>query len=183
MTQHPSSAKPDYYVAPFSPDGELIGIGGRMISELSTKWLGFCNQLIASKGAVFQCKIPLPTLQHITVQVTSGSGTALVSFLVNDHPASSAVALTGQRATAEAEVLRMFVESMRRVPTVQELARTTKPFDCLLAITERPLYGVVLWANQSISESDQQLVQELENHLAAALLAVGDQPRPSASEQ
>jgi hypothetical protein len=162
---------PDYFVAPFAPDGELIGVAGRALAELSPKWLDFCHELLASNGAAFRCPIPLPPLQHITLQVTAGSGTALVSLLVNDQPASSAVALTGRDPAAEAEVLKMFVDSIRRVPLVQQAATTSKPFESLFALAERPVYAVVLWANPRISTEDQELVQELENHLAAALTA------------
>ena len=146
---------PDYFVAPFAPDGEPIGVAGRLLSELSPKWLGFCHELLASKGEAFRCAIPLPPLQHITLQVTAGSGTALVSFLVNDQPASSAVALTGQDPAAEADVLRMFVDSMRRVPLVQQTAATGKPFESLFTLAVRPVYVVVLWANPRISREHQ----------------------------
>ena len=65
----------------------------------------------------------------------------------------------------------MFVDTMRRVPLVQQGAATEKPFESVFTLAERPLYVVVLWANPRISTEDQQSVQELENHLAAALLA------------
>jgi hypothetical protein len=90
---------------------------------------------------------------------------------VHEQPASSAVALTGQEPAAEAEVLKMFVDSMRRVPLVQQATTTSKPFEALFTLAERPVYAVVLWANPQISEDDQQLVRQLENHLAAALTA------------
>lgn len=167
----PLPSTPDYFIAPFTPDGQLIGVAGRALAELSPKWLAFCRELLASHGSTFRCPIPLPSLQHITLQVTSAGGTALVSLLVNDQPASSAVALTGQEPGAEAEVLKMFVESLRRVTLVQQAAATSKPFESLFSLRERPLYAVVLWANPQISEEDQQLVQELENHLAGALTA------------
>src|SRR5688572_4005152 len=166
----PLPSTPDYFVAPFAPDGELIGVAGRALAELSPKWLGFCHEMLASNGAAFRCPIPLSPLQHITLQVTAGSGTALVSLLVNDQPASSAVALTGQESAAESEVLKMFVASMRRVPLVQQAATTSKPFEAVFGLAERPLYIVIPWANPRISDADRELVQQLENHLAGALL-------------
>jgi hypothetical protein len=60
---------------------------------------------------------------------------------------------------------------MHRVPLVQQAAATSRPFEALFTLAERPVYAVVLWANPRISKEDQQLVQELENHLAAALTA------------
>ena len=145
-------------------------MAGRAVAELSPKWLGFCRDLLASKGAAFRCPIPLPPLQHITLQVTAGSGTALVNLLVNEQPASSAVAVTGQEVAAEAEVLKMFVDSMRRIPLVQEATTTSKPFEAVFGLEERPLYVVIPWANAQISDPDQELVQQLEIHLAGALL-------------
>ena len=86
---------PDYFIAPFAADGELIGVAGRSLSELSPRWLDFCHELLAAQGDTFRCQVPLPPLHHVTLQVTSGNGTALVSFAAHDQPVSSAVALTG----------------------------------------------------------------------------------------
>lgn len=161
---------PDYFVAPFAPDGELVGVAGRSLAELSPRWLGFCHELLASQGPVFRRPVPLPPLQHITVQLTSSNGAALVTLSVHEQPASSAVALTGSDPGADSEVLRMFVESMRRLPIVQQAAATPTPFEAVFGLAERPLYVVIPWANPRISGPDQELVQQLENHLAGALL-------------
>jgi hypothetical protein len=162
---------PDYFVAPFAPDGEMIAVAGRSLSELSPRWLGFWHELLATQGPVFRSAVPLPPLQHITVQLTSGSGAALVTLSANDQPASSSVALTGSDPARESEVLRMWVDSLRRLPLVRQAAASGTPFEAVFDLPERPLYVVVPWANPRISAADQQLVQELENHLAAALLA------------
>jgi hypothetical protein len=162
---------PDYFVAPFAVDGELLGVAGRSLSELSPRWLGFLHELLATQGPTFRCPIPVPPLEHITLQVTSADGAALVSFAVRDQPATSAVALTGSDPTADAKVLRMFVDSMRRVPLVRQVAATPAPFEAAFRLAQRPLYVVIPWANPKVSDADQDLVQELENHLAGALLA------------
>src|SRR6478735_8996325 len=136
----PLPSTPDYFIAPFATDGELIGVAGRSLAELSPRWLGFCHELLAAQGPVFRCPVPLPPLQHITVQLTSSNGAALVSLFVHDQPASSAVALTGADLAADAEALRMFVDSMRRVPFVQQAAATPTPFEAVFSLAQRPLY-------------------------------------------
>jgi hypothetical protein len=167
--QVPLPSTSEFFVAAFAPDGELIGVAGRDLEKLSPKWLGFCRDLLASGRGMFRGSVPLPPLQHITLQVTAGSGAALVSFLVGDQPVSSAVALTGRDPAAEVEALKMFVGSMRGVPLVQQTAATSKPFEALFTLAERPVYVVVPWANPRVSQEDKQLVQELEIHLAATL--------------
>jgi hypothetical protein len=162
---------PDYFVAPFALDGKLVGVAGRSLSELLPLWLAFCRDLLAAHGPVFHCPIPLPPLQHITLQVTSGNGTALVSLGVHNQPATSAVALTGSDPAADSEGLRMYVDSMRRVPLVRQAAATPTPFETVFGLPQRPLYVVMPWANPHIGDADQQLAREFENHLAAALLA------------
>ncbi len=37
-------------------------------------------------------------------------------------------------------------------------------------IAERPLHAVVSWANPAVSDEDEQLIQELSTHYAAAFL-------------
>ena len=160
----------DYYVAPFAFDDELEGIGKWSPSMLSPKWLSFCRTLLEGNGASFQCAVPLPPLEHISVHVTSLNGTALVNFRVRDLPATSAAALTGASPDADSEVLRMFVDSLREVPLVKEATTSAAPFEAAFSITARPLYIVVPWASPEISDADMELVTQLQNHLAAVLL-------------
>jgi hypothetical protein len=127
--------------------------------------------LLAAQGPVFRCPVPLPPLQHIHIQLTSSNAAALVTLTVHDQPVSSAVALTGSDPAADAEVLRMFVDSMRNVWLVKQAAATPTPFAAVFGLAQRPLYVVIPWANPRLSAEDQQLVHELDNHLAAALLA------------
>jgi hypothetical protein len=168
--QIPREQTPDYYVAPFAIDGECMGVGGQFISELSPRWLTFCRQMLNHRGPVFRCTIPLPPLAHIGLQFTSQTHAALVSFTVHSHPATSAVALRGTNLVAEAEVLKMFVDSLRRVPVVQQAAASRDPFGTAFGLVQRPIYIVVPWANPEISEADQNLVRELNNHTAATFL-------------
>ncbi len=160
----------DFYIAPFVIDGQLEGIGRWTLSRLSPRWLNFCCELLASHGSSFSCSIPLPPLEHITLRITSDRGATLINFSVRDNPASSAAALSGMNPAADAEVLRMFVDSLRRVPLVKETAALPLPFEAAFGISERPLYIVIPWADIGISDEDMQLVQELQKHMAAALL-------------
>jgi len=164
-------ATSDFYVAPFVFDGELEGIGGWMLSQLSPKWLAFCSEMLAEQGANFECAIPLPPLEHISLRVTSSSGATLVNFSVRNRPATSGAALSGENPAADAEVLRMFVDSLREVPLVRQAAATQLPFEAAFSITARPLFVVIPWADPDISEDDMQLVHDLQKHLAGALLA------------
>ena len=159
-----------FYIAPFAFDGQLEGIGQWSLSKLSPKWLSLCRDLIEEKGDSFQCAIPLPPLEHISVHVTSRNGTALVSFRVRDQPATSAAALSGAVPEADSAVLRMFVESLRDTPLVKEAATSTIPFEAAFSIVARPLYIVIPWASPDISDADMELVTQFQNHLAGAIL-------------
>jgi hypothetical protein len=163
-------ATSDFYIAPFVIDGQLEGIGGCSLSRLSPKWLAFCREVLDTHGPSFRCSIPLPELEHISVHSTSSKGASLVSFSVRKEPATSAAALSGIDPDADGEVLRMFVDSLRKTPLVRQAAASSLPFEAVFGISERPLYIVIPWANPSISDQDMQLVQELQKHLAGALL-------------
>lgn len=167
-----------YFIAPFDIQGELLGAGSRSLSDLAPHWLEFWSQLLNKHGPVFKFDLPLPPLKHISVQFTSAEGAALVTFTVRGTPASSAIALAGLNHAAESEALGMWVDSMRRVHHVQQAARAgTTPFQFAFALTPRPIYLVVPWPTSRVSDSDRELVQELETHLAGVFLC--GTPRPS----
>jgi hypothetical protein len=162
---------PDYYVAPFSADGELVGVTGRSLAELSPRWLAFCSGMLDARGPAFRCAVPLPPLEHITLKFTSAQGAALLTFLVRGRVATSGVALRGTHPAADAELLASYVDSMRRVRLVQQAAKTATPFEAALALAQRPLYIVVPWADPDIADADMDLVRDLNTHTAAAFLA------------
>ena len=162
---------PDYYVAPFAADGELVGVAGRSLAELSPRWLAFCSGMLDTHGPAFRCAVPLPPLEHISLKFTSAQGAALLTFLVRGHVATSGVALRGTHPAADAELLATYVDSMRGVRLVRRAATTRTPFEAALGLTQRPLYIVVPWAVPEISDADMDLVRELNTHTAAAFLA------------
>ena len=166
-----------YFTAPFDIQGELLGIGSHQLSDLAPHWLEFWSQLLKKHGPVFKFNLPLEPLQHIAVQFTSAEGGALVTFAVRGTPASSAVALAGLNHAAESELLGMWVDSMRHMRLVQQAARAgTTPFQSAFALTQRPIYFVVPWPTSQVSDSDRELVQELETHLAAVFLCGTTRP-------
>jgi hypothetical protein len=161
----------DFYVAPFAIDGELAGIAPWALSSLSPRWLGVCRHLIARNGDIFTCNIPQQSLSHISIQVTSSDGAALVTIRANDEIVSSAAALAGNNSTVDAQVLNMFVSSLRAVPAVGAAAASAQPFEQAFRIAERPLYVVVPWASRASSQTDLDVARELNNHFAGALLS------------
>ena len=164
---------PDYFVAPFAADGELIGVAGRSLSELSPSWLEFCRGMLAAQGPTFRCAMPLPPLAHITLRFTSTEGAALITWLVRDRVATSGVALRGKDPAADADLLGMYVESLRGVHLVRKAAAGPAPFEAAFGLTQRPLYIVVPWPDPHITDADFELVQELDSHTAAAFLGGG----------
>lgn len=64
----------------------------------------------------------------------------------------------------------MFVDSLRRIPLIKEAAVSPLPFEAAFGISQRPLYILIPWTDPSIGDEDMQLVQELQKHLAGALL-------------
>ena len=161
---------PDYHVAVFGLGGTLIGTRGRSASELSPRWMDFWREVLGTSGPVFRGPLPMPPLSHIELRLTGSDGVALTSFSVRGQPVSSGIALTGQVPAAEAEVLKMFVDSLRRVRTVHAVVGDEPPFEAMFHQIQRPLYIVMIWGNLAVDEEDDKLVTELENHLAAALL-------------
>jgi hypothetical protein len=158
-----------FFVAPFAPDGELLGVGSWQLSDLSPKWLNFCERMLRDLGPVF--RVPLEhNLSHLEVKLTSTNGAGLGTFYAHGQIALSTAYLRGQDSDAELEVLRMFISSLRRVDVVKGLQRERLPFEDALTVRERPLHVVVVWGNPNVSEEDQGLIQELSNHFAGAFL-------------
>jgi len=62
----------------------------------------------------------------------------------------------------------MFVDSLRNVRRVQLGATKAEPFGGVLELQQRPVFVVVPWGDQQISDDDHELVMELALHTAAA---------------
>jgi len=52
-------ATDSFFSAPFTVDGELMGVGEWRVSDLSPRWLRFCEDLLSQREA-FQTPLPGP---------------------------------------------------------------------------------------------------------------------------
>jgi hypothetical protein len=163
------SAPDRYHVAVFLPDGSLEGTAVRERARLSAKWLGVGAELLAQDSASGRVVVPYENLDHLDVRFTRSDGAALVSYHAVGDLAVSSLLLTGENPVVEAEVIDMFLASVRRSGPVQGVG-TVAPFGKLLSLRERPLHAVVVWGNPRVSDDDAQLIQELSAHVAGAFL-------------
>jgi hypothetical protein len=120
-------------------------------------------------GASFRTALD-QNLSHLEIALTSFGGVGVATFYAHGNIAASHAFCTGGNRTAEDEVLRMFVDSLRRVDVVRKAQVTERPFEAALTIEERPLWVVVAWGNPAVSAQDEQLIRELGVHFAAAFL-------------
>lgn len=162
-----------FYTAALAANGELVGLGRWRLADLSPKWLAVCAGMIHSHGEVFRASFG-QMLSHIEVKLTASGGVGLGMFYANRRVCVSAAYLRGEDLAAEHEVLRMFVESLRRVDAVQRLRNNDEPFETMLGIRERPLHIVVPWPDGNVPDKDQELIRELANHFAGAFLCGGE---------
>ena len=152
-----------YHVAPYSAEGELLGVGTWDISSLSAKWLGTCRDVIRQWGETFHGSFD-GNLSHIQIRVTSANGAALVTFLVNNEIATSSAFLAGSDVAIESDVLTMFHQSLLNAGPIPIRDDGFRFAD----LAERPLAIHVVWGNSHISDDDYELVRELGTHLAGA---------------
>ncbi|HEY4371560.1 MAG TPA: hypothetical protein VGN52_06530 [Burkholderiales bacterium] len=161
--------EPGFYVAAYTADGSGKGVVFREFTELSGRWLLACRDFLRNRPASFDAAWQ-GELAHISARVTMAAGVALVTFKVRGTPAASVLLARGENEEAEAELVGMFIESLRRVKLVQTLSPGPEPFDSLRNLEERPLMVIVTWPYDEITEGDADLVQELSTHLAGAFL-------------
>jgi hypothetical protein len=171
-----SELRPGFFVAPFGIDGESEGVDHWKLDQLSPKWIAICDQHLCSHGATFNAPWR-GSLSHIQIKLTSAAGVALATLSVQGKPAASLALASGLSPTAEAGVLKMFVDSLRSVALVRQAAASPDPFRNALVIEERPVMIVVPWPDSTISEEDRALVRELALHTAGAFFARNPRPR------
>lgn len=158
-----------FEVAAFGFDGELVGTGTHHTNQLSPRWLSVCSALLKDGGEVFRHSMGAQ-LAHIEVQLTSANGAGLGMFYVNGALVLSFGLFRGDSEEAESAVIRMFVNSLRNSRVVQAATDSPRPFDDLLHLNMRPLFAIVVWPSDDLSEVDADLVRELSTHFAAAYL-------------
>ena len=169
-----SRRPPGFFIAPFAIDGEPAGLAYRESLELSGEWLAMCDEHLRQHGLSFD--VPLTgNLSHLRIKFTAASGTALATIRARGRLASSLL-LAGGNTDADSEVMSLFVQSLRRVQMTSAAAGSSRPFQKVLAIKDRPLMVVVPWPDEAISDDDYSSIQELAIHIAAAFFAQNLQP-------
>ena len=158
-----------FFVAPFALDGEFLGIGSLEVSGFSPKWLAICESILRQHGPLFRISMG-QMLTYLEIELTSANGVGLSTFYAKGEAVISAAYLSGRDAEAERTVSRMFVDSLRSIPIIQQAKGSERPFESVFMIPERPLHVVVVWTNPNVSPEDFQLLQELSSHFAAAFL-------------
>ena len=157
--------KQTFHVAPFSCDGDLLGIAEWDVATLSDRWLGFCRELLSTHGPIFTTTLPGP-LHRVGIRFTSAQGAALATFSFDGVPVASSALLRGEAPAAERELLLMFVQSARGLDVVRTSQQSTEPFEEIFGIHLRPLHTVITFGGSE----DANIIPELGNHLAGAFL-------------
>ena len=156
-----------FYVAPFTPSGELMGKGFWPFDELSEKWIKLCQEFLSGHGEVFDSSWG-SELAQIETKLTSSKGAGLGVFRFRSEIAISTLYISGLNQTIDDQTRAMFVDSIERSEFVTQLSSSKHPFDRIQNISERPLAVTVVWGNPNISDEDHELIQELSTHFAAA---------------
>ncbi len=125
--------------------------------------------LVRSAAAGGRIAVPIENLDHLALQLTRARGASLVTYYVHDVLAASTLLLRGEDQPAEADLMQMFVQSLRGSALVARLAQPD-PLAALFSLHDRPLHVVVPWVQDEIEEDDAGLVQELSAHVAGVLL-------------
>jgi hypothetical protein len=160
-----------FHVAAFAADGSLVGQGTRHLDALSEKWMTVCAQMLPDGVPSAAVCVPVEGLSHLEVRYTRAGRTGIATFYANRAMAASAILMEGTNPERDAQVQSMFQESLRGVVPAAEA------FGALSTIAVRPLYAVVAWGNPAVSDKDEELIQELSTHFAAAFL-LGPQNAP-----
>lgn len=156
-----------FYIAPHVADGSLVGTGFWRFTQLSNLWLEVAQEFLQRNGSSFRASWG-DDLASFETRFTESHGAALCTFFVDGHVASSHLYLSGLNLAEESEVTSMFIESLRRVRSVQLTATSASPFEEVRRLRERPLDIAVVWSPEAVDETKLQMVRELSVHLAAA---------------
>lgn len=155
-----------FHVAPVA-DGSLVGTGFWRFSQISNVWLEVAQEFLQRNGSSFRASWG-NDLAGFETRLTESQGAALCTFFVDGHLASSHLYLSGLNPREESEVTSLFIDSLRRVRSVQLAATSASPFDEVRRLRERPLDIAVVWSPEAVDETRLQMVRELSIHLAAA---------------
>jgi hypothetical protein len=159
-----------FHVLPFAIDGASVGKGYWEESQLSQHWLSFCRDFLKGNGPALERSLP-GNLSDIGIKFTSGSGAALLTLTVQGRLIVSSVMVSGHSPTADAEVARMFVESLTRMTRGRVPELQNVPFSDLLTAAERPLIALVHWPDDNVTEDLDEMIRELTLHFAGAFFS------------
>ena len=155
-----------YSVFHYTYDGELLGEKSIQDSELSSKWLAICGDLIATNGPIFKQNLG-STLERFEIKCTAG----ICHFNVGGAPAFFAAILSVQPDQQSLALLDVFVSHLSSMPLVVDSISNLSAFQAeLRAISTRPTFLVVNWLNPDISSQDQEAAFQLALHFAGAYL-------------
>jgi hypothetical protein len=161
------SKEAGFYIAPFSIDGTLMGVGFWKRADLSGFWIEVCRDLMKKHGCNFDTFLE-KQLSHLRMKLTSAKGTALLTLFAQAKPLSSCLLLSGASKDADQQAVGMFVESIRKTSLVRAASAGLEPFAAIPGLDERPLMVVVPWPDETVSDHDHELVRELGLHFAGA---------------
>ncbi len=139
-----------FTVTHYAPDGELFGSSALKYSELSTKWLRICTDLIDSYGPIFDQSMG-STLSHYRIKCTAG----LCHFSVNGHIVFIGAMLPPSVEPQNIDLLQTLSSQVGRTFSVSP---------------SRPHFLVVDLLEVRVPEGDRHAMFQLSYHLAAAYL-------------
>src|SRR5262249_33688371 len=147
----------------------LVGVGSRQRAALSPKWLAIAGDLVRSATQCGRAALSIKSLDHLAMKLTRVRSASLATYYAHGVTAASTLMLRGDDPHTEADLIKMFVESLRSSARVASLGHP-RPFSELFSLKKRPLHVVVPWVQHEIDEDDVKLVQELSAHVAGAVL-------------
>ena len=139
-----------FAIACFAPNGELLGSSELQVSELSSKWLGVCTELIEAGGPILDESMG-STLSDYRIKCTAG----LCHFTVSGQLLYVAAIFPRSADEQNAQLMRVFTQQLGR----------TFPVDA-----SGPLFLVVNLLKQDVPEADSAAMFQLAYHFAAAYL-------------
>jgi hypothetical protein len=157
-----------FQVAAFGPDGDLVGSGQRLLSDLSEKWLQICDELLADGRPSARLRVPLAGLEHLEIRYTRAGCAGVATFFAHGVIVTSSLLLGGVEPEVAKEVQEMFFRSLGPQLGVQAALA-----ELALSEISRPLHAVVAWASPGVTDADADMVQELTTHFAGSLLFSG----------
>lgn len=159
-----------FFVAAYGIDGECEGHGYWEYARLSKELVEILRSLLLRNGAIFTCQME-GVLKPISLQFTSADGAAIGTYFVGSSVCASVLMLSGRVPETDKEVAQMFAQSVREssraiVGNLSGTAFADIPFQL-----ERPLFVIVPWPSESVTDDQIESVQKVSIHLAAAYFA------------